>query len=204
MAFGDFKSLREVALTYQIGVAVDAFLEPTPLPGDERFQSELTWVQQNIAVRTSEASICEFLMAPVLKEVWKPYSDVLAFWSHAPLGVDEPLVGVPDYFFSRRSPLGMVQDQPYVLVVEANKDDFDAGWAQCLAAMLAAQRMNDRPTRLVYGCVSNGPLWEFGRLDQSHLTQEIRQFVLSDVPGLFAAWNYIFAQAKEQALAPAA
>ena len=64
MAFGNFKNLREVALTYQINVAVDAFLEPMPLPVDERFQSELTWVQQNIAVRTSEASICEFLIAP--------------------------------------------------------------------------------------------------------------------------------------------
>ncbi len=97
-----------------------------------------------------------------------------------------------------------MQDQPYVLVVEAKKDDFDGGWAQCLAAMLAAQRLNDRPTRVVYGCVCNGWLWHFGKLEEGRLTQEIRQFVLSDLPGLFAAWNYIFAQAKEQALAPAA
>ena len=91
-----------------------------------------------------------------------------------------------------------------MLVVEAKKDDFDAGWGQCLAAMLAAQRTNDRPSRLVYGCVSNGLAWEFGKLDGCNLTQEIRQYILSDLPGLFAAWNYVFTRAKEQALAPAA
>jgi hypothetical protein len=204
MAFGNFKSLREVALTYQVSVAVDSFLQPIPVPVDERFQTELTWAQQNVDVRMSEASICEFLIAPVLKQVWKPYSDVLLIWSHIPLGVEDPLIGVPDYFFSRRSPLGLVQDQPYVIVVEAKKDDFDAGWGQCLAAMLAAQRMNDAPTRPVYGCVSNGSLWQFGKLEQRHFTKEIQEYVLSDLPGLFAAWNYIFARAKEQALAPAA
>jgi hypothetical protein len=204
MAFGPFKSLREVALTCQIGVHVEAFVESVPVRVDERFQDDLTFSLQNIAVRMSEASICEFLISPVLREVWRPYCDSLSIWSHVPFGAEDPLLGVPDYFFSRRSPLGLVQDQPYVLVVEAKKDDFDAGWAQCLAAMLAAQRMNDRPSRLVYGCVSNGPSWEFGKLDECSLTQEIRQFILSDLPGLFGAWNYVFTQAKEQALAPAA
>ena len=59
-------------------------------------------------------------------------------------------------------------------------------------------------SRLVYGCFSNGLSWEFGKLDGSDLTQEIRQFILSDLPGLFAAWNDVFTQAREQALAPAA
>jgi hypothetical protein len=204
MAFGNFKSLGDVALAYQVGVTVDSFLQPIPFPVDARFESELTFALKNVDVRMSEASVCEFLIAPVLREVWKPHSDALSIWSHVPLGVEDPLVGVPDYFFSRRSPLGRVRDQPYVLVVEAKKDDFEAGWAQCLAAMLAAQRMNDHPARIVYGCVSSGMSWEFGKLDGQMLTQEIRQYGLSDLPDLFAAWNYVFVQAKEQALAPAA
>ena len=204
MPFGNYKSLGEVALKYQIRVSVSTFVEPISFPVDERFQSELTWALQNVAVRMSEASICEFLIAPVLREVWKPHSDALLIWSHVPLGMEEPLVGVPDYFFSRRSPLGLVKDQPYVLVVEAKKDDFDAGWGQCLAAMLAAQRMNVAAARPVYGCVSNGASWEFGKLEARDFAQEIRQYGLSDLAGLFAAWNYVFIQAKKQALAPAA
>src|ERR1700740_2633040 len=135
MAFGDFKSWNEVALAYRFSVQIGTFVQPIPMPVDERFLSDLNDVIEHVAVGMSEASICEFLIAPVLREVWKPYSNALSIWSHVPLGVEEPLVGVPDYFFARRSPLGMVQDQPYVLVVEAKKDDFDGGWGQCLAAM---------------------------------------------------------------------
>lgn len=205
MASGNYKSLGEAALEHQVSVSVGGFVQPVLFPVDERFRSELTFALQNIDVRMSEAAICEFLIAPVLREVWKTYSDALQLWSHIPFGPEEPLQGVPDYFFSRRSPLGLVQDQPpYVLVVEAKKDDFDAGWGQCLAAMLAARRMNGQPPRTVFGCVSNGLLWQFGRLHERSFLQEMRSWVLSDLPGLFAAWNYIFAEAKAKALAPAA
>jgi hypothetical protein len=64
--------------------------------------------------------------------------------------------------------------------------------------------MNDCSTRIVYGCVSSGMSWEFGKLDGQMLTQEIKQYGLSDLPDLFAAWNYVFTQAKEQSMAPAA
>ena len=125
-----------------------------------------------MAVRVSEAAIGEFLVTPVLKQVWRPYSDVLTFWSHIPLGTEEPLVGFADYVFCRRSALGLVQDQPYVIVVEAKKDNFEGGWAQCLGAMLAAQRMNDDSARTIFGMVSNGNSWQVGKLDQAVFTQE--------------------------------
>ncbi len=201
MAFGTFKSIQEVAQAYRLSVHVASFLVPAPVPVDPRFQEELTFALQNVDVRASEAAICEFLIAPVLRAAWRPYSDSLLLWSHVTLGKEEPLLGVPDYFFSRRSALGIVRDRPYVLVVEAKKDDFDAGWGQCLAAMLAAQQMNDRPASPILGCVSNGSLWQFGKLEGQAFTRELLELVLSDLAGLFAAWNYVFAQARDQALA---
>jgi hypothetical protein len=70
--------------------------------------------------------------------------------------------------------------------------------------MVAAQQINENPSGAVYGCVTNGSLWQFGKLEGRAFTQEIREYVLSDLPTLFAAWNYVFAQAKAQALASAA
>ena len=204
MPFGSFKTLQEVLKVYQVRLVIERFIQPLPLPVNEAFASDLTFTLQNIPVRVSEASIGEFMVAPVLKEVWKPYSDALLMWSHAPFGTEEPLMGTPDYFFSRRSPLGLVPDQPYLIVVEAKKDDFDAGWAQCLAAMLAAQKMNAQPAMTIFGCVSNGTVWSFGKLDAQVLTQEFQQFVITNLPELFAALHYLFARAKEQLLAPAA
>lgn len=205
MAFRNYKSLGEAGLALQVSVKIEPFLQPVPLAVDSRLRDELAWVLQNVNVRMSEAAICEFIIAPVLREVWKPHSDVLQFWSHVSFSADEALQGVPDYYFSLRSSLGLVSEQPpYVLVVEAKKDDFDAGWGQCLAAMLAARQLNGHPPRTIYGCVSNGEFWQFGKLHDRDFTREFRSFVLSDLPALFAAWNYVFIQAKEQALAPAA
>ena len=204
MAFGNFKSVQDVARMFQVSVQVGSFVQPAAMPVSDRLREELQDSRENMPLRMSEAALCEFLIAPILKEVWKPYRDSLMLWSHVPLGTEEPLVGTPDYYFSRRSPLGLVSDQPFVLIVEAKKDDFDAGWAQGLAAMLAAQKMNDSSRRVIHGSVSNGFVWEFGLLEEKRFLVDLRQFHLSDLPGLFAAWNYVLGQAKAQALAPAA
>ncbi len=204
MAFGAFQDVGQVARTYQITVQVEEFLQPIPFPVDERFQSELQSDLKYISVTVSEAAICEFLIAPILKKIWTSYRDALTLWSHVSLGVDDPLFGIPDYVFCKRTRLGLVQDQPYIIVVEAKKDDFHAGWGQCLAAMLAAQKMNPQPSQTIYGCVSTGLLWTFGKLEGQTLVQEIRKYTITDLPELFAALNYLFDQARQLVLTPAA
>ncbi len=46
--------------------------------------------------------------------------------------------------------------EPYLLVVEAKRDDFVGGWAQCLAALVAAQKINKRTNQVLFGIVTNG------------------------------------------------
>ena len=57
-----------------------------------------------------------------------------------------------DYLFSKRSKLGKtVLEMPVVVVVEAQKDDFTQGWGQCLAELIAAQKLNNTVQLPVYG-----------------------------------------------------
>jgi hypothetical protein len=200
MAFGSFKSLEDAVRAYQVVLRQERFIVPMPRPVDERFRQRLEFLQSNAPVSASEEAICEFLIAPILQEIWVPYSDALMLWSHVGLTSDATLTGHPDYFISRRSPLGPVRDRPYVLFIEAKKDDFDAAWGQCLAAMLAAQQLNDRPTRLIHGGVSNGRVWYFGRLDGQTLLQDPRVFSTGELVELFASLNFVFQQAKQEAL----
>ena len=200
MAFGGFKSLGSVALTYQIVLRPEPFVQPVPMIVDEAFRRRLEFDRINAPVNVSEQAISEFLIAPVLQEMWRAYSDSLMIWSHVQFGEAFPLKGFPDYFFSRRSPLGRVLDQPYVLFVEAKSDDFDAAWAQCLAAMLAAQQMNKQPDQAIYGSASSGEVWFFAKLQGKTLLQDPRLFTVSHLDELFAALNYVFQKAKHEAL----
>jgi hypothetical protein len=203
MAFGSFGNLEEVVKTYQIAVRQDRFVQLLPVPIADGFRDRLEFLRQNAPVSASEEAICEFLIAPILQEIWVPYSEALMIWSHVALTLDDKLTGYPDYFFSRRSPLGPVRDKPYVLFVEAKKDDFDAAWGQCLAAMLAAQKLNALPDRVILGGVSNGRVWYFGKLEGTVMTQDPRAFTLDDLAELFAALNSLFHTAREEALAAA-
>jgi hypothetical protein len=199
MAFGGFGNLGEVALTYQIRLHPEPFLQPVPMKVDDSFRRRLEFDKVNAPVNVSEQAISEFLIAPVLQEIWRVYSDALMIWSHVQFGQASPLKGFPDYFFSKRSPLGRVLDQPYVLFALAKGDDFDAGWAQCLAAMLAAQQQNKHPDQVIFGGVSSGELWLFGKLEGKTLFQDPRSFTLTHIDELFATLNYLFRQAKQQA-----
>ena len=201
MPFGTFKTLEEVSRAYQITLRVEEFIQPLMRPVDEHLQKRLQLFLKNAPLSVSEEAVCEFLIAPILQEMWLSYLDSLMLWSHASFGEEPPLMGYPDYFFSKRSPLGPVRDQPYVLFMEAKRDDFDAAWAQCLSAMLAAQRMNKHPDQSIYGGVSNGRTWAFAKLGLQVFTQDPREFTVSHLPELFAVLHYLFEQSKQLALA---
>jgi hypothetical protein len=199
MAYGNYKNTDEVAIKYQVRVAVEPFIEPQPMPVPEVFQKELDYVLRHLDVKMSEASISEFLIAPILKEVWRHYDDALLLWSHVSLKVGLEFDGYPDYLITKRSPLGLVRDKPYLLVIEAKKDDFEGGWGQCLAALLAAQEINDDEGLALHGVVSSGDGWQFGRLQGKQFIRDPRLFTIADLADLFAALRDVFEHAKEEA-----
>ena len=147
----------------------------------------------------SEAALSEFLIAPILKEIWKAYHQYLLLWSHVSLQAGAEFEGFPDFLFTKRTALGLVREKPYLMVVEAKKDDFDGGWGQCLTALLVAQTINGNDQLLLYGVVSNGIGWEFGKLQGKNLVRDPGLFTITDLPDLFAALHYVFEQVKEQA-----
>jgi hypothetical protein len=99
----------------------------------------------------------------------------------------------------KRSPLGkVVFDQPYCLLIEAKQDDFTEGWGQCLAEMIAAQRLNPIPEQIIFGIVSNGKNWEFGRLQMNIFTRNQQALTIWNLEDLCAVVNNIFRQCQLQ------
>lgn len=163
------------------------------------FRQDLEIIMQDGVPDASEFSICENLIYPVLKEVWKSYRRKFVLWGHKSLSWDEKLSGFPEYILAKRSPLGtVVFDKPYLLLVEAKQDKFWEGWAQCLAEMVAAQRLNDNLQVTIFAIVSNGQYWEFGKLETTLFTQNSDRYFIQDLDELFAAVNYVFQQCSLQ------
>lgn len=197
MAFSNYKSIGVVIKKFQIKYVQSNFILEVDFPVKQSFKEELDLLFIDGVIDNSENAICENFIYPVLKEVWKSYRSKLTLWSHQALAYDEDLSGVPDYTVTQRNPLAtIVFDKPYFLTVEAKQDKFEEGWGQCLAEMIAVQRINNDFASDIFGIVSNGKIWQFGKLISDVFTRHKNLYLIQDLDKLFAAVNYIFQQCE--------
>ena len=199
MPFSDFKTIPDVQEKFKIRHVEDDFiaLENTVEPS-EQFLQELEFSRQYIDVFASEGARCEAVIFPVLREVYKRYAEDYALWIKKPITYDEVLSGTPDYFISTRSELGkLVVGTPLIMLVEAKKNDFEVGWGQCLAELVAAQKINEDMEHPVYGIVSDGTLWQIGHLVNETFTQNRTSFSVDNLPVLFGAIDAVFKAASD-------
>ena len=198
MAFSDFKRISEVQEKFRIKYTANDFFEVEKARPSAQFLEEFKFTMENFNVFSSEASRCEAIIFPILREAYKAYVDAYALWIREPIIYDETLSGTPDYLVATKSELGRtVIGTPLVMLVEAKKNDFEEGWGQCLAELVAAQKINDDPDVPVYGIVSDGERWQFGKLVGDAFTQNRTRFSIDNLPTLFGAINTVFKAASE-------
>ena len=113
MAFSSYKDIGSVLKEFQINYTEENFLGEIDFNISDYFREDLQTVMQDGVPNASEFSICENLIYPVLKEVWKCYRRQFILWSHQSLNYDEKFSGFPEYIFARKSPLEkVVFDKP--------------------------------------------------------------------------------------------
>ncbi|MEC4812580.1 MAG: hypothetical protein SAK29_04805 [Scytonema sp. PMC 1069.18] len=199
MAFSNYKTISEVLIEFQITYIESNFVGEVEFDISDYFREDLQTMMRDGVVDNSEFAICENLIFPVLKEVWKCYRSQFILWSHHSLNYDEKLSGFPEYILAKKSPLGkVVFDKPYFILVEAKQDNFEATWAQCMAEMIAAQRLNGEMQIVIFGIASNGDIWQFGKLEAQVFTRNITFYTIQELEKLFAVVNYIFQQCEMQ------
>ena len=201
-------SIAEVQKRFGITYTVDDFIMAEASMPSAEFLKDFDFTREYIHILASDTSRRETIIFPVLKESYKAYADRYALWIKQSIAYDDVLNGTPDYFISTRSELGKtVVGSPLILLIEAKKNDFEQGWGQCLAELVAAQKINaknidgsaDFP---VYGIVTDGTLWQFGRLIGDTFTQNRTDFALANLPTLFGAVDSVFkATAKRRLIA---
>ena len=193
MAYSHFKSVEEVATKFDIEVAKKtAFI----------YQKDFTLLEPSLSMLTesinddmsfiNETTICERIISPILTRVAKNYEH-LNVWSHVPYNIDEKqgLVGEPDYLIAPRTKYGGMA-KPSLCVIEAKRDNFEQGWAQALAEMVASNLLD---SNIYYAVVTTGKTWEFGKLEQNIFTIDIVSISATDnLAKIFNSLNWVFSE----------
>lgn len=198
-SFSSFKTLEDALTHFNIVSKIDNILFPEKeCVISPYLVEELAFTLKETAYNISEAAICEAIIYPILKEVWKNFTNSLFLWSHRSLSKKSKNSGIPDYIIAKRSPLGKgVMDMPMLVMIEAKKDDFDEGWGQCLAQMHLAQQLSNHEYT-IYGIVSNGDMWQFGYLENTTLTQNMDRISISNLQKLCNTLYFIFETCEKQ------
>lgn len=124
----------------------------------------------------------ELLVAPLIAEVWHKTERRVSVYSGADFDVDaaDGLNGVCDFLLSHGPQLPYVSP-PVLVVVEAKRDDFAAGYGQCVAEMVAALRLNTRDNTgvdVVYGLVTSAVVWKFLQLRGTDLAIDVSEYLI--------------------------
>ena len=192
MPFSSFKNIADVQKAYKIKYTEGSFISAGKLAVPSVLREEFEFNKEYIDIFSSEASRSELIISPLLRAVYKNHSKNYSFWIQKPIAFDKILSGTPDYIFSKRSSLGKtVFETPVVIVVEAKKNDFEQGWGQCLAELVASQKINKNDTKSVYGIVTDGNLWQFGRLYADVFMKNDKNYTIDALQELYGALEYL-------------
>jgi hypothetical protein len=195
MAFSkSFKQLGEVLTETGIQHIKDVdFVTTESMKASDYFKSEIDLTLQEVPYNISEFAICETLIYPILREVWKNFRKDLNIWSRAAVRINLKLKGYPDYLIARRSKLSpIIFGHPYMAVVEAKLNDFEGAWGQCLMEMYTIRQLNAHPEMPVYGITTSGLVWQFGKLENGQFTQYKTLYTIEHLDGLFSALKTFF------------
>jgi hypothetical protein len=202
MSYSSFQNIDQVLDKYPLKYEKRDFLPETVAEIPDYLRKTIKFSLEMEAAHENEAFYAESLIFPLLQLAWMKHTK-LKLWSHRPLNYDEVLFGEPDYLLSVW-PQGVTRSlltKPLLAVAEAKRDDFEKGWGQCLAEMIACQKLNEKETIPVYGVVTNGLLWQFGKLEGNQFTLHTYPYGISDLPKVFGILQYIFAECEKQAVA---
>jgi hypothetical protein len=189
MAYTDFTLETAEAELGVIARPGELFAGLPPLPAP-------TWLQELLArgmrlALVSEKARSEFIVAPILLAVREQSGERISILSGQRLDVDPDrrLLGECDFILALSDPVPRLR-APILTVVEAKKNDIEAGLGQCVAQMVAAQLYNERAGQAVpavYGCVTTGEDWQFLRLVGAAVTIGQGRLYIDNVGGILAA-----------------
>lgn len=196
MAFSNFtleSAVNEFGLSMSTSRSLFENVPPIPIGPSIGYTLE-TMGQLALTVNTEKAR-SEWLIAPVLGEVWVRARHTICLLSGVDFTVDKEagLTGVVDFLFGKGPQVSFIT-APVLAVVEGKNESIPTGQGQCVAEMVASQRFNRKANNAietVYGVVTTGNNWRFHRLRGTELAIDTREYLISEVDQILGILMYI-------------
>ncbi len=196
MAFSDFtypEVLRQFGLTWQ---TTENLFAPIPgIPATPAFRETMNIVSRLATTVNTEKARSEWMIAPLLGDFWSRYHGQISLFSGTDFDADPAakLTGYCDFLITRAPQQPQIV-APVMVIFEGKKENINDGLGQCIAAMVGAQRFNQRtgtPIDLIYGCVTTGSVWKFLRLGGSVVTFDLSEYGLSQADRILGILTHI-------------
>ncbi len=215
----DFKNISVVCENFDLKYLSQNFIKSKKFEINSYLKERLEEFFDDNSTFFSEVSICERIIFPIIYEVARKYD--LPVWSQSPLNVNKQkkLTGITDFLIAPAIEGRLLFRNPIVCLGEAKKNDFEKGWGQVSAEMYAAQLSNIDKTKKqrekqqldfnnkllkkiesipVFGLVTDGKDWEFGKLEKDKFTINKESFKTpSELNKTFNSLNWLFSEARK-------
>ncbi|MFQ3585150.1 MAG: hypothetical protein SNJ85_09530 [Cyanobacteriota bacterium] len=157
-------------------------------PLSDFFQERLTRLERSFDLQSYEES--KKLLIDAICEEAILTTQHLKIWKGVPLE-GEQATGFVDYLIAERK---RYLENPCLCIIEAKKDDFEQGLAQCLVAMQACQWQNQQTgwDIDIFGIVTNGTTWQFYKLVSLGSVYESSPYATGDMGQLLGLLQQIF------------
>jgi hypothetical protein len=201
MKFADFKDNAEMLLHFGYRASNQKFINFETIPPvsfPDYLANDIDFALENRGNTDMEFYACEFLISPILREVWKRNPKVKVF-SHPQIKYED-LVLVPDYVVTPKDKSGLnTFTKPLLITVEAKNDDFERGWSDIYKQLVVARLLNENPDIPIYAMVSIGGAWQFGKLDKKIIYRQPATVGIDNPNKLLGILDFIFADCVKTA-----
>ena len=192
MPYGQFESVEHVASLFSVTV------KDASVTGSRRIEIPEILLD-SIAARLfdslsfrNEVTVRNKVITPMLTIVAENNAP-LNVWIEEPFNVDREkgLVGEPDYLVAPPTAHGGMA-VPRLCIIEARKQDWDQGWTQALAEMVAASL---RGAQKCHSVVTTGKIWQFGTLEAGVFLKDPNQISATrELQLVFDTLNWVFSE----------
>lgn len=167
-------------------------IEAQPIPISNFFRQRLERLQR---FDLESLEVSKALLIDAICEEGLEGFNRLKVWKGAYLEGDD-VCGNADYLIAERR---AYLEAPFVCVIEAKKDDFEQGAAQCLVEMQTCQSICQKlgKTIDIYGIVTNGEGWKFYQLAVNQEVSESLLYGIGEMSILLGLLRSVFRQSEK-------